>query len=367
MTFKHLYHPSAALLALLLLAPNARGHAAAASAPAPPTNNSWVAPPGTQLSIDRKTGRVSMDLPIQPIDGSNEQAARFEEWRLHPYPGNGPYPSTREEPASLPTHTLYRPADLTKTPKLPILLWGNGGCRNTSVEFTRFLGEIASQGYLIVAVGRSDIPFMIINFNGGLGVVGSTRPYSGSAPLVVNDANILLKGLDWALAENSRAGSALYGKLDVDQVAALGQSCGGPQAFRVAKDPRIKAIVSLDSGFPLQQAGNAATNNADASWTVDKLTTPAALFEGGPADLAYVGAEQTFAALPASLTTLKVNMPLLGHTGAYPMPDIRWTRAVVAWLDWRLKNSASAKAVFAGPNCGLCSDSDVWIETRNIP
>jgi hypothetical protein len=342
-----------------------KGGQAAAPVPSPAAGTNWVAPAGTAVSIDRRTGRVSMALPIQPIDGSTEEAIRFEEWRLHPYAGSGPYPATREEPDSLPTHTIYRPADLAKTPKLPILLWANGGCRNTSVEFTRFLGEIASQGYLVIAVGRSNVPFMIINFNGGLGVIGSTKPYDGPAPLTVNDANILLKGLDWAVAENDRPGSPLQGKLDTSQVAAAGQSCGGPQAFRVARDPRIKTILSLNSGFPVKQAG-AATSSADA-WTADKLTVPAALFEGGPADLGYAGGEQTFAALPATLPALKVEMPLLGHTGAYPMPDIRWTKAVVAWLDWRLKGSASAMAMFAGPNCRMCSDTEVWIETRNIP
>jgi hypothetical protein len=24
-------------------------------------------------------------------------------------------------------------------------------------------------------------------------------------------------------------------------------------------------------------------------------------------------------------------------------------------------------AMFAGPNCRMCSDTEVWIETRNIP
>jgi len=355
------------LITLLLTAPTPAQTAPTPAPAAAPTN--WIAPPGTAISVDRRTGRVSMDLPIQPIDGSNEQAARFDEWRAHPYPGNGPYPSTRQEPDSLPTHTLYLPADLDHTPRLPILLWANGGCRNTSVEFTRFLGEIASHGYLVVAVGRSNIPFMIVNFNGGLGVTGSTRPNTSNAPLTVNDANILLKGLDWALAENSRPASPLYGKLDPNQVAALGQSCGGPQAFRVAQDTRIKTIVALDGAFP--PASNPAGNGGQAgasnpAWTAGKLTIPVALFAGGPADLAYTGMEQTFAALPASLPTLKVNMPLLGHTGAYPMPDVRWTRAVVAWLDWRLKASESAKATFADPHCAMCSDTDVWIETKGI-
>src|SRR5271163_4541421 len=125
-------------------------------------SDDWFAPPGSSISINRTNGRVSVALPTQPIDGSAEQLARFAEWRLHPYAGDGEFPSTREEPANFPKHTLYYPADLMKAPKLPLVLWANGGCRTTSVEFTRFLGEIASHGYVIAAIGRSDIPFQII-------------------------------------------------------------------------------------------------------------------------------------------------------------------------------------------------------------
>jgi hypothetical protein len=64
---------------------------------APPAGTDhWIAPAGTSISVDRETGRISMELPTQPIDGSREQQVRFEEWRQHPYPGSGPFPSTRE-------------------------------------------------------------------------------------------------------------------------------------------------------------------------------------------------------------------------------------------------------------------------------
>ena len=71
------------------------------------TNNAWTAPPGSQISVDRRSGRYSIMLPIQPTDGSSEQSLRFADWDLHPYAGSGPYPATREEPASLPTHRPY--------------------------------------------------------------------------------------------------------------------------------------------------------------------------------------------------------------------------------------------------------------------
>jgi hypothetical protein len=43
----------------------------------------------------------------------------------------GPYAITIEADPSLPTHTIYRPADLsTFRGDLPIVAWGNGACSN---------------------------------------------------------------------------------------------------------------------------------------------------------------------------------------------------------------------------------------------
>jgi dienelactone hydrolase len=336
-------------------------------APNPPASqdrsNTWTAPPGSQVTVDRRSGRVAINLPVQPTDGSREQALRFADWALHPYAGSGPYPATREEPASLPTHTVYLPADLSKAPKLPILLWANGGCRNTSVEFTRFLGELASHGYLVVAVGRSNIPFLVIR--GSIAAVADQKDANGN-PLIISDPEYMIKGLDWAVAENSRKDSALYGKLDTSKVAAMGQSCGGPQAFRAALDARITTVIALNSNFPTRSA-TGMVGGKDDGWTAEKLKIPAALFVGGPADNGFTGAEQCYKALPATLPALKANLTSVGHTGAYPMPDLRWSSGVLAWLDWQLKGDAAAKGMFSGPNCLMCKDPDWWIDTQNIP
>ena len=57
----------------------------------------------------------------------------------------------------------------------------------------------------------------------------------------------------------------------------------------------------------------------------------------------------------AALPVFKAQLGV-GHTGAYPGPDMRWTRAVVAWLDWQLKGNRQARKPFAGHRCGLCTD-----------
>jgi len=362
---------SLTLLSLVLALPAqqpVKQPAVADSAPtpqtaSPPANNSWTAPPGATITIDRRSGRYTMTLPVQPVDGSTEQALRFADWDAHPYAGSGPYPATRQEPASLPTHTVYLPADLTHTPKLPIILWANGGCRNTSVEFTRFLGEMASHGYLIVAVGRSTIPFLVIR--GSIAAVADQKDANGN-PYVIMDASTMTKGLDWAVAENSRRASPLYGKLDTSKVATMGQSCGGPQAFTAAHDPRVTTVIALNSNFPTAAAPGAPARPANG-WTADKLAIPAAFFNGGPADSGYTGAEASYKALPSTLPALKASLTSVGHTGAYPMPELRYTNAVLAWLDWQLKGDAHAPATFSGPNCSLCKDPDWWIDSQNLP
>jgi dienelactone hydrolase len=325
--------------------------------------NTWTAPPGSQITVDRRSGRTSITLPVQPADGSREQALRFADWNLHPYAGSGPFAAVREEPPSLPTHTVYRPADLSKTPKLPVLLWANGGCRNTSVEFTRFLGELASHGYLVVAIGRSTIPFLVIH--GSITAVAEEKDANGD-PLIISDPASLIKGLDWAVSENGRKDSELYGKVDTAKVAAIGQSCGGPQAFRAARDTRITTVVALNSSFPTA-ASAGMVGGVDDGWTAEKLTIPAALFTGGPADSGFNGAEQCYKALASTLPVLKASLNTVGHTGAYPMPDLRWSGAVLAWFDWQLKGDRRAMTMFTGPDCVLCKDPDWWIDTRNIP
>jgi hypothetical protein len=332
-------------------------------APTLPAATTWTAPPGSQITVDRRSGRYSITLPIQPTDGSGEQSLRFADWAAHPYAGSGPYPATREEPASLATHTIYRPADLSHSLKLPILLWANGGCRNTSVEFTHFLGELASHGYLIVAVGRSNIPFLVIH--GSIAAVADQKDAGGN-PLIVTDPAAMIRGLDWAIAENARPSSPLYNQLDTAKVAALGQSCGGPQAFQAAHDPRITTVLALNSSFPTS-ANPQMLGAAIPGWLAEKLAIPAALFNGGPADGGFAGAEQCYKALPSTLPALKASLTSVGHTGAYPMPDLRWSSAILAWLDWQLKGDAHATQTFTGPTCALCHDTDWWIDSQNLP
>jgi len=69
--------------------------------------------------------------------------------------GTGPSPAVMESDPGLPTHTIYRPKDMAagSGQKLPVIAWGNGACVNIGNRFRSFLTEIASHGYVILALG----------------------------------------------------------------------------------------------------------------------------------------------------------------------------------------------------------------------
>jgi hypothetical protein len=59
----------------------------------------------------------------------------------------------------------------------------------------------------------------------------------------------MIEAIDWATAENTRAGSKYFGKLDPSKFAVAGMSCGGLQALEVAPDPRVKTLMVMNSGL----------------------------------------------------------------------------------------------------------------------
>jgi hypothetical protein len=118
--------------------------------------------------------------------------------------GTGPYKAIMVGDSSLPTHTIYRPKDLSAfggRTKLPILAWGNGGCANSSGIHQNYLSEIASHGFMIVAIGPLPAP------GGGRG--------GGGAAAAGPSGGTLLQAINWAIAQNGDNASPYKGKLDV--------------------------------------------------------------------------------------------------------------------------------------------------------
>ncbi len=148
--------------------------------------------------------------------------------------GQGPYPAIVTESPTLARMTIYRPLDLTpfgSERKLPVVLWGNGACANTTEEHKNFLNEIASHGYIVLGIGLLD---QIEN--------------RGNASRERTKSSQLISALDWIMAENSAPNGEYAGKIDTQKVAAMGMSCGGLQAIEISPDPRITTTVVCNSG-----------------------------------------------------------------------------------------------------------------------
>jgi hypothetical protein len=331
--------------------------------------------------------------------------------------GSGKYKAILAGDPGLPTHAIYRPRDLKPfggENLLPVVAFGNGGCRNGSGEFRNLLSDIASHGYIVLAIGPA-----------GDAVVAGSEAKTG-----ITQASQLLDGVDWIEKENARSGSEYFGKIDLSKVGVSGQSCGTAQAGQVSGDPRVKTTVLLNGGGAMGGRGNAApaanaaapaagrgTPNAatQAPGAYGNVGAPGAgpagaaplnryapyaprddmaaamarmgaagggatgaarspvifhgsvlYIPGGPSDMAYNGAVAAYEALqgvPAALAYQDV-----GHYPAtYRQPHGgAYATAVEAWLDWQLKGDRTAAQSFLGSPCGLCRDPKWTVKTKNL-
>jgi dienelactone hydrolase len=272
----------------------------------------------------------------------------------------GPHAVAIESYASLATHTVYHPANLGgfgPSNRLPIVSWGNGGCARVGTAFAGFLTQVASHGYVAIAVGAKDA----VGRGGARGQAPAASGPAGTppaAPAAPDDA-LLLDAIDWAIRQNGDPTSRLYQKLDTTEIAVMGQSCGGLQTIAVSHDPRITTSVLWNSGvLPPTATTPGLVLSAANKTSLGRLHAPVAYFIGGPTDVAYPNAEDDFARI-TTVPVFKANLNV-GHGGTFRDPGAGWFGEVgVAWLDWQLKGQAEASRYFVGADCRLCTNS-VW-------
>lgn len=262
--------------------------------------------------------------------------------------GTGPYKAIMVSDSSLATHTVFRPQDLDvfgQSNKLPIIAWGNGACANSPWEHVNFLSEVASHGFLVIAIGP--------------------MPQEGQRGGGRSVSSQLIDAIDWSIAQNSDPTSPYYNKIDTTKISVSGMSCGGLQALEVAPDPRITTAIVCNSGILPNRSGGMPGMPALEKNQLEKLHSPVLYLLGGPSDIAYSNGMDDFQRInhvPVFTANLDV-----GHGGTYRQPHGgEFAVVATAWYRWLLKGDEEAGKMFTGWPCGLSQRPGWVVEKKNF-
>ena len=257
----------------------------------------------------------------------------------------GPYEVMSEAAFGSPGYIVFRPANLDAFPArdtLPVLVWGNGGCAIDSTGYSGFLTTIASHGFLVLG----------------------TAPQEGAERRQAM-ADDLRAAVAWAEAETKRAGSPLNGKIATDQVAVMGQSCGGFLSVSLGADPRVDTIGVFNSGVqrPNPDAPPSPFPTTDA---LADLHGPVLLVNGHERDFMMAASAATFEMID-HVPAFYGARHNAGHTATVFHPGGgEFANVAANWLKWTFKGDAQAAAMFVGENCSLCTNPDWDVQSKGF-
>lgn len=241
--------------------------------------------------------------------------------------GSGPYKAVAISEPTLSDFVVYRPANLSDTHMrhgaMPVLIWANGGCSDSNLGYEQMLTEIASHGYVVVALG-------------------AMQEKSGDRKDGHTPASDVLKALDWIDQQSQTKGGDYYQLVDMSRVAAAGHSCGGAQVLSNATDPRLSTYLIMNAGMGDMEMAGASRNSLAG------IHGPVIYIVGGPTDIAYNNAIKDYSRITHQPVVL-ANMPNSGHGGTYgETHGGDYGRLVIDWLDWQLKNKKENSNIFLG-------------------
>ena len=273
----------------------------------------------------------------QPPGITQEMIARSLPVEGAPLAVAGPYKVTSEPAFGAAGHVVFRPADLSPFPAkdtLPLMVWGNGGCAINSGRYAGFFTTIASHGFLVM----------------------STVAEPGAARRQQN-ADDMRAEIDWAAKENARDGSPLKGKINLEQVAVMGQSCGGFLSIALGADPRVKTIGVFNSGVQRAAAG-APAGPFPSTDALTKLHGPVLFINGSERDFMMATSLANFE-MVNHVPAFYGARHGAGHTATVDHPGGgEFANVASNWMMWTFKKDKKAAATFVGKSCSLCTNAN---------
>lgn len=239
--------------------------------------------------------------------------------------GSGPNKAEAIMEPTLVDFTVYKPADLqaavTENGPLPLIVFANGACNDTSLPYERMLNDLASYGYLVVALGEM-------------------QDSINDRELHKSPTEDMVRAIDWAEKQNKDSRSPYYKKIDMEYVGLAGQSCGGAQVLANCADPRVKTCIMFNSGMGDMEMAGASKES------LKKLHCPILYIVGGESDIAYLNALSDYDKID-NVPVAFANQLRVGHGGTFHEEyGGSFSRLLRAWLSWQFKDQRNNIEVF---------------------
>ena len=299
--------------------------------------------------------RPAMDAFFARHLKHEDPTVSFEQMKVVEYGGSGPHKAIAAREKTLTDFVVYHPVNMDaamvterpaffgqgggKREKLPVLVWCNGGCMDTSIGYENMLSDLASYGYVVVAIGEMQMM--------------AQHDKDQHTP-----SSMVKKALDWIVQQSQDPASPYFNRIDTDKIAAAGHSCGGAQVLANAADTRLKTYLILNAGMGKMTMADASSKS------LKRLHAPILYLVGGTSDVAWQNARMDYKAIRHVPVVLADNTQS-GHGGTYEQPcGGDNARMVRAWLDWQLKGKQEHETLFIG---GDLKDYPNWtIEHKNF-
>jgi len=227
---------------------------------------------------------------------------------------------------------------------LPVIAWANGGCLRYNGAWRPLLDRWAAAGFFVVSLAG--------NQDGSL-APGATTAADQSA------------AIDWIARQNQLTGGPYEGRLDLNRVAAAGNSCGGITSVGAGgADSRVKTVFVLSGsgsfpGAPLDQVKT----------VMNAIKVPIAYVTGGPEDISRVNIEHDYDALPVGVPAYVARRATGDHQTVSTTPDILINEVAnigINWFDLAFDGSKPALAALTPNPCATCTAGLWTAQEKNL-